>query len=222
MDNQPELLAQHYTEAGLVEKSIVYWSKAGQRSAARSAMAEAAAQLHKGLEQLVFLPNDGWRQRQELEFRSVLGAVLQALKGNAATETGNAYARALQLWQQLRAPAEFLRIPFGLSRYHVFRGELDSALRLDEDLLRLSRHRNDSTGLLLGHSSCGRTQMFAGRFAKSGRTLKRRSRFMTQTPTAHLSINSNSTPGQLTGVSWNCNLLPRVSGAGIGEEPRRD
>jgi predicted ATPase len=47
MDSQPELLAQHYAEAGLVEKSIVCWGKAGRRSAARSAMAEAAAQVRR-------------------------------------------------------------------------------------------------------------------------------------------------------------------------------
>ena len=56
IENQPELLAQHYTEAGLVEKSADYWGKAGRRSAARSAMAEAAVQFRKGLEQLMLLP----------------------------------------------------------------------------------------------------------------------------------------------------------------------
>jgi hypothetical protein len=55
MENQPELLAQHYTEAELVEKSVACWGKAGHRSAARSAMAEAAAQFHKGLDQLALL-----------------------------------------------------------------------------------------------------------------------------------------------------------------------
>jgi len=49
----------------------------------------------------------------------------------------------------------------------VFRGELDLALRLDEDLLRLSRQRDDSAGLILGHISPGRNLMFAGRFAPS-------------------------------------------------------
>src|SRR6516165_4077068 len=52
MDSQPELFAQHYAEAGLVEKSVAYWGKAGQRSVARSAMAEAVAQLQKGLDEL--------------------------------------------------------------------------------------------------------------------------------------------------------------------------
>jgi predicted ATPase len=46
MDSQPELLAQHYAEAGLVEKSVASWGKAGRRSVDRSAMAEAAAQFH--------------------------------------------------------------------------------------------------------------------------------------------------------------------------------
>jgi predicted ATPase len=93
MDSQPELFAQHYAEAGLVEKSVTCWGKAGRRSAARSAMAEAATQLHKGLDQLALLPDDPERQRQELEFQSTLGAVLHTVKGNAAPETGHAYAR---------------------------------------------------------------------------------------------------------------------------------
>ena len=78
MDNQPELFAQHYAEAGLVEKSVACWGKAGHRSAARSAMAEAAAQFQKGLDQLALLPDTPERQRQELEFCSALGAVLRA------------------------------------------------------------------------------------------------------------------------------------------------
>ena len=167
MDSQPELFAQHYAEAGLVEKSVAYWGKAGHRSAARSAMAEAAAQLQKGLDQLALLPDNPERQRQELEFCSALGAVLHAVKGYAAPETGQAYARARELWEQLGSPSEFLQIPYGQSRYHAFRGELDLAQRLDEDLLRLSRQRNDSAGLVLGHLSSGRNLMFAGRFASS-------------------------------------------------------
>jgi class 3 adenylate cyclase/predicted ATPase len=167
MDSQPELLAQHYAEAGLVDKSVACWGKAGHRSAARSAMAEAVAQLHKGLDQLALLPDTPERQRRELEFWSSLGAVLQAVKGQAALETGHAYARARELWEQLGSPSEFLHIPYGQSRYHMQRGEHDRAQRLDEDLLRLSRQRNDSSGLVLGHNSSGRNLMFAGRFALS-------------------------------------------------------
>jgi predicted ATPase len=111
MDSQPELFARHYTEAGLVEKSVFYWGKAARRSVARSAMAEAAAQYQKGLDRLALLPDDFARRRQELEFHAALGAVLQAVKGFAAPETGHAYARARELWEQLGSPSEFLHIP---------------------------------------------------------------------------------------------------------------
>jgi class 3 adenylate cyclase/predicted ATPase len=167
MENQPELFAQHYAEAGLVEKAVAYWSKAGRRSAARSAMAEAAAQLQKGLDQLALLPDNPEQQRQELEICSSLGAVLLVVKGYAAPETGRAYARAQELWEQLGSPSEFLHVPYGQSSYHVHIGELDLALRLDEGLLRLSRQRNDAAGLVLGHLSSGRNLMFAGKFAAS-------------------------------------------------------
>jgi class 3 adenylate cyclase/predicted ATPase len=167
IESQPELFARHYAEAGLVEKSIEYWGKAGRRSVGRSTMAEAAAQLQKGLDQLARLPTTADRRRQELEFWSALGAVLFAVKGQAAPETGQAYGRARGLWEELGFPAEFLQVPYGESRYHMFRGELDLALRLDESLLRLSRQRNDSAGLVLGHFSSGRNLMHAGKFASS-------------------------------------------------------
>jgi len=156
MEDQPEIIAQHYAEAGLVEKSVAYWGKAGRRSAARSALAEAAAQIQKGLDQLALLPDSPERQRQELGFLSALGAALQAAKGYGALETGNAYSRARDLWEQLGSPSEFLRVPYGQSVYYTVCGELDLALRLDDDLLRLSRQRNDSAGLVLGHFSSGR------------------------------------------------------------------
>jgi class 3 adenylate cyclase/predicted ATPase len=167
MDSQPELFAQHYAEAGLMEKSVICWGKAGHSSAARSAMTESAAQFQKGLEQLALLPDTPERQRQELEFWSALGAASRAVKGQAAPETGHAYARARELWEQLGSPSEFLRIPFGQSRYHMFRGELDLAQRLNDDLLCLSRQRNDFAGLVLGHYSSGRNLMFVGRFSSS-------------------------------------------------------
>jgi predicted ATPase len=167
MDSQPELFAQHYAEAGLVEKSVAFWGKAGRRSVTRSAMAEAAVQFQQGLDQLARLPDNRERQRQELEIRSSLGAVLRAVKGQAAPETGCAYARAGELWEQLGSPSEFLHVPLGQSTYHVFRGELDVSQRLAEDLLRLSGQRKDSAGLVLGHFSSGRNLMFVGRFASS-------------------------------------------------------
>ncbi len=167
MENQPELLAQHYSEAGLVEKAIAYWAKARSRSATRLAMAEAAAQLRKGLEQLALLPHSRERLLQELEFHSDLGDIFNNIKGQAAPETGHAYARARELWEQLGSPSEYFQVPLGQSRYYAYGGQLDLAQRLAEDLLRLSRQRRDAVGLMLGNLAFGRTLFLTGSFAAS-------------------------------------------------------
>jgi len=165
MDTQPELFAQHYAMAGLVEKSAVFWSKAGEKSASRLAMVEAAAQFRKGLDQLALLPDNPERQQRELVFLKGLGAALQSIKGYGAIETGQIFARARKLWEQVGFPSEFLQILYGLSRHHTARGELDRAQWLAEDLLRLSLEHDDSAGLVLGHLATGRNRFIGGGFA---------------------------------------------------------
>jgi predicted ATPase len=113
------------------------------------------------------LPDTAERKRQELELQCALRAVLIAIKGFAAPETGQVCARAQELWEKLGSPAEFLHLPYGQSFHHVVRGEFDLAQRFDENLLGLGHQRNDSAGLVLGHHSSGRTLFYRGRFASS-------------------------------------------------------
>src|SRR3954454_18870342 len=91
---QPALLAQHCQEAELAEQAVVYWLKAGQQALARSAMAEAVAQLRKGLDALSTLPDSSWHRQQELDLQAILGFALQTTKGMSATETVETLARA--------------------------------------------------------------------------------------------------------------------------------
>jgi predicted ATPase len=205
-ESQPQLLAQHYAEAGLIEKSVVYWGKAGRRAAARSELAEAAVQLQKGLDQLALLRDSRERKLQELEFCSALCAVLQAIKGYAAPETGQAYARARELWEQLGSPSEFLQVPYGQSLYHVTRGEIDLALRLDEGMVRLSRQRNDDAGLVLGHLSSGRHLTVAGRFAPSRSHLEEA--LALYDPTSHSLVQKIVVHPQVASQAYLGNVLP--------------
>src|SRR5262249_57228447 len=66
-ENQPELLARHCTEAGLIEKAAGLWGKAGQRSLARSALVEAAEQLMRALGQIASLPATLALRREQIK-----------------------------------------------------------------------------------------------------------------------------------------------------------
>jgi predicted ATPase len=69
-ENQPELLARHCTEAGLMEKAAVLWGKAGQRSIERSALVEAVAQLSRALDQIAILPTTPVLRREQIMLQS--------------------------------------------------------------------------------------------------------------------------------------------------------
>ena len=69
-ETQPELLARHCTEAGLIEKAAGLWGKAGQRSLARAALLEGAEQLKRALDQIATLPATPALRREEIKLRS--------------------------------------------------------------------------------------------------------------------------------------------------------
>ena len=85
-ETQPELVAHHYTEAGLVEQAIPYWQQAGERATQRSAYVEAISHLTKGLEVLKTLPDTPERAQQELTLQLALSDALVAVKGYTAPE----------------------------------------------------------------------------------------------------------------------------------------
>ena len=80
-ETQPELLAHHYTEAGLWEQAIPYWQRAGERALQRSANLEAVSHVTRGLEVLTALPETHERVHQELALQLTLGPALAATKG---------------------------------------------------------------------------------------------------------------------------------------------
>src|SRR5262249_35833639 len=100
-ETHPELLAQHYTEAGLAEQALPYWQRAGQRDTERSANVEAIAYFTQGLELLKTLPDTPERAQQEITLQLAMGVPLLATKGHAAQEVEKAYTRALELCRQV-------------------------------------------------------------------------------------------------------------------------
>ena len=93
-ENQPELLARHCTEAGLIEKAASLWGKAGHRSIARSALVEAAEQLSRALDQIATLPGTPALRRAQIKLQVALITPLMHVKGYAAPETKAAMEQA--------------------------------------------------------------------------------------------------------------------------------
>ena len=69
---EPELLAHHFTQAGLTEAAIEWWGKAGQRSLERSALVEAAKQLTRALDQIATLPATPALRREQIKLQVAL------------------------------------------------------------------------------------------------------------------------------------------------------
>ena len=93
-ESQPELVARHYTEAGLIAKAAGLWGKAGERSLARSALVEAAAQLTRALEQMATLPSTPALRREQIKLQLALAHALMHTKGYAAPETRASFKQA--------------------------------------------------------------------------------------------------------------------------------
>jgi class 3 adenylate cyclase/predicted ATPase len=105
-ESQPELLARHCTEAGLIEKAAGLWGKAGQRSLARSALVEAVAQLTRALGQFAIVPASPASRREEIKLQAALINALMHTRGYAAPETRAAAERARSLIEKAEALGE--------------------------------------------------------------------------------------------------------------------
>jgi predicted ATPase/class 3 adenylate cyclase len=104
--SQPELLARHYTEAGLTAKAASFWGKAGQRSLERSALVEAAEQFTRALEHMEALPATSSLRREQIKLQVTLVGTLFHVKGAAALETKSATEKARLLIEQAEARGE--------------------------------------------------------------------------------------------------------------------
>jgi len=162
---QPELLAYHYTEAGLSAQAVLYWQKAGQRAVERSAHLEAVAHLMKGLEVLATLPDTPKRSRQELGLQIILGPALMASKGIAAPEVGRAYARARELCRQVEDAPQVFSVLRGLWNFYLVRAEHQTAQELAEQLLTLAQRHQTPAFLLEAHMTLGISSFWQGAIA---------------------------------------------------------
>ena len=183
---QPELIAYHYTEAGLPEKAVHYWQHAGHRALERSANVESARHIRQGLAALENLSENANTQeleataQLELELQTTLGTALIATAGYASEEVEVAYTRALELLDTIEArepisseDSEFsigsvkdLRFPvlFGLWLSHLVRGRFLSARELGEQCFSIAKQVGDPVFEVESRRALGATLYYLSKF----------------------------------------------------------
>jgi len=173
VQTQPETLAHHLTEAGLIEKAIEYWLKAGKNAALRSANLEAIAHLRRGIEGTGCLPASVGMDRSELDLQLILGPCLIATQGPAASEAVATFTRARELCERLGEPPEYLQVMFWLATVSVVRGELPQALEAVAALLSAAEARGDRPALINATRGRAMILFFLGRIVEAREAVER-------------------------------------------------
>jgi predicted ATPase len=172
-ENQPELLARHYAEAGFVEKATGLWGKAGLRSLERSALVEAIEQLTRALDQAAVLPSTPALRQQQITLQIALINASMHLNGHAAPETKAATEQARLLIEQAEAlgepphePLLLFSVLFSLwvLTFNSFSGDL--MRERAAQLLALAEKHGDTVQLMVAHRVMGLALTATGNIAK--------------------------------------------------------
>ncbi|MBV9739751.1 MAG: AAA family ATPase [Hyphomicrobiales bacterium] len=140
---QPEILARHCTEANLTTRALVFWQRAGERAAQRSANVEAIAHFQQGLDLIEVSPDRGAYAEQELALLIGLGPVLMATRSSAAPEVGRLYSRARLLAQGAGRSRQLYPAVWGAWLFSYVVGDIEAAGRFADDLFVIARDEGD-------------------------------------------------------------------------------
>ncbi len=166
-ENQPELLAHHYTKANVARKAIGFWQRAADLALGRSANLEALEHIQQGLTLVESLPDGAERWRMELTLQMSRGAVYVVSKGFPAPEMQETHARAYELCERLGDAPQLGWALRGLFFYYSARGDLDRSLALAEQLLRVAESQSDVALSMAARMNLGVSYQFLGDFAAS-------------------------------------------------------
>ena len=175
---QPELLARHFTEVGLVDKAAAQWGKAARRSLERSAMVEAAVQYTTARDLVANLPPTAETRRHLIEIQAALLAPLIGTKGFAAAETKAAIERAQALIEEAEAlgeppddPLLLLSVLYGFWTANLFGFNGKNLIEISHRIMALAERQGATFALMMGHRTLGVALMATGAFSEGRRHL---------------------------------------------------
>jgi len=167
VESEPEVLARHYEQAGLVAPASALYQRAGERAAERSANEEAIAHLRRALALTAKLPDDRARDQQELRLQMAIAAPLGASAGFSHPDCEAAHARARVLATRIGASPELARALVGLATAYFVQGDLATGEAIGRDALAAAERTGDSLDLLLAHVVVGFPHFYRGSFARA-------------------------------------------------------
>jgi class 3 adenylate cyclase/predicted ATPase len=170
----PEVIAHHFTEAGLDDLAIEWWGKAGDKALRRSAFQEAVAHLGKAI--AMADKAEGGKagvsaQRRQLQI--VYGNALMSARGYGAQETKEAYATARELTEDDVVSPERLAADYGMFIGSYVRGELASMRTHAAAFLHDVEARPDSPEAGVAHRVTGMMHWFAAELESARDHLER-------------------------------------------------
>jgi len=173
-ENHPELVARHYTEAGLIEKAAGLWGKAGLRSLERSALVEAVEQLARAVDHFAALPGTPALRREQIKLQVALITPLIHVKGHAAPEPKAAAERALLLIEHAEAlgeapedPLLLFSVLYGFCTASLVAFNGDALRELAAQFLTLADKQGATVPLMIGHRLVGTSLLYTGDIAES-------------------------------------------------------
>jgi predicted ATPase len=171
---EPELLAHHFTQAGLTEAAIEWWDKAGQRSLDRSALVEAVEQFTRALNLIENLNSTPALRRGQIKLQVALITPLIHVRGYAAPETKAAVERARSLIQQAQAlgeppddPLLLFSVLFGWWGANAVAFNADACLDLASQFLALAEKQEATGARLIAHRIMGQSLALSGHIAEA-------------------------------------------------------
>ena len=148
VEQQPERLAAHLTEAGQPDEAMEYWVRASERSVRRSSLFEAVGLLRRALAATEGLAETPERGRRRLQLMTLLGPALIAIRGPGSPEAQSLYVDAYGLVEQQVDSHSHFPLSWGwwrVSRDYIVKRDRAAAL------LTRARRLNDDEMLLQAH-----------------------------------------------------------------------
>jgi class 3 adenylate cyclase/tetratricopeptide (TPR) repeat protein len=162
---EPELLARHFSEAGLAARACDYRERAGDRASARSAYREAIAHYSAGLKEAEGLAEEGERRRRQLALLLKLGPAFTVVTGAQSAEVEATYRRAAEIGEALQDAAATYKAKWGLWLGANLARKTAMARDQASELVTLAQRSGDSDLLLEAYHCRWSTAIFRGDLA---------------------------------------------------------